>query len=289
MAGISLRHRGGAQRAEPSNRAPSYKQAPVEVSIILSPGTRPCPWPRRTHRPNDLDGALFSSSARIGLRRRTLSRPSRTLVRATASTCAAFLLDFSPSKFVAVMAGFTRARSPVRLPISTSSIAPLIAPHAVCRTAALLWRRPPRRRDSGSRNRSSFTTLPAIRALNDVADARVEDDLGRRAGIDASEQRGGGALTTGTRTADSISIVPGRHLSSSKALVALLQFVQHLPWRPAGRAAPLSGRRFPVWSSACRSMLRVAQLAHAPSVVMRKRRRSEASSRPAGIQRPAFS
>ena len=40
---------------------------------------------------------------------------------------AAFLLDFSPSNFVAEIAGLIRASRPVRFPISTSSIAPLTA------------------------------------------------------------------------------------------------------------------------------------------------------------------
>jgi hypothetical protein len=39
-----------------------------------------------------------------------------------------FSLDFSRENVIVEMAGFTRASIPVRLPISTSSIVPLITP-----------------------------------------------------------------------------------------------------------------------------------------------------------------
>lgn len=55
-----------------------------------------------------------------------------TLVLATASTYFSFLLLFSPSNWVTSIAGLILLRSPVRLPSSTLSIAPFIAPQAVC-------------------------------------------------------------------------------------------------------------------------------------------------------------
>jgi hypothetical protein len=76
------------------------------------------------------------------------------------------LLDFSPSNVVAVIAGLIRASRPVRLPISTSSIAPFTAPHAVCPRTTTALAPATAQANSMLPRRSSLTTLPAIRALN---------------------------------------------------------------------------------------------------------------------------
>ena len=76
------------------------------------------------------------------------------------------MLDFSPSYFVAVIAGLIRASSPVRFPISTSSIAPFTAPQAVWPNTTTAFAPATAQANSMLPSRSSFTTLPAMRALN---------------------------------------------------------------------------------------------------------------------------
>src|SRR5262245_12246949 len=83
------------------------------------------------------------------------------------------------------MAGLMRARSPVRFPISTSSIAPLIAPQAVCPKRTMAFAPDTAHANSKLPIRSSLTTLPAMREregrFNQFA-AEVSYDPGRPAG-----------------------------------------------------------------------------------------------------------
>ena len=112
------------------------------------------------HPADDLDGLLLFQVGQDGASPPDALEAQQDVGPCDRVTYAAFLLDFAPSKAVVVRAGFTRASNPVKLPISTLSIAPLIAPHAVCpKTRSTLA---PDTAHANSRlpSRSSFTTFP---------------------------------------------------------------------------------------------------------------------------------
>ena len=118
------------------------------------------------HPADDVDGLFLFEIRQNGAAPADVVEAEQDIRACDRVDVAAFLLDFAPSKLVAVIAGFTRASNPVKLPISTSSIAPLIAPQAVCPKSRITFAPATAHANSRLPIRSSFTTLPAMRALN---------------------------------------------------------------------------------------------------------------------------
>ena len=148
----------------------------------------------------------------MGLRRRTFSTPSRTFVRATASTYAAFLLDFVTTE---------RGRGNGRLD-SGQQAGEVSHLHVVDRTLDRATGRMPEQQDDlGASNRARelqaaeqvvvdhVTGNPGVER---VANAGVEDDLGWCARVDAPEHHGSRELTRGA-AALLIAVVVREHLS----------------------------------------------------------------------------
>src|SRR5262249_5635773 len=123
---------------------------------------------------------------RTALPFRSRSNVSSTLLRATASTNSGCSAVRFPGKVVWAIAGRIFASNWVKLPSSASAIAPLTAPHAECPRTAITFA-PDLRRELHAAEHVRTLHVARDPTVEDVTQALVEDDLGRRARVDAPE------------------------------------------------------------------------------------------------------
>ena len=109
------------------------------------------------------------------------------------------LAERSPGYSVALTAGRILASNPVRFPSCTLSMAPLIAPQAVCPITRTTFAPATLHANSMLSEDVVVGDVAGHARVEGVADTQVHDGLGGRARVDAAQDHRRGILTFGAR------------------------------------------------------------------------------------------